>query len=73
MSRSDLLAKQYAENQAQTAGGQIGAGHQTRRQALEQKRQYLTSLLQDVDSAIAALDAHPELEDFIETMARANV
>jgi vacuolar-type H+-ATPase subunit E/Vma4 len=47
--------------------------HQTRRQSLEQRRQYLTSLLQDVDSAIAALDSHPELEDFIETMARANV
>jgi ABC-type transporter Mla subunit MlaD len=73
MGRNDGLTKSaYADNLVQTAGQAIG-GHQTRRQALEQKRQYLTSLLQDVDSAIAALDAHPELEDFIETMARANV
>lgn len=69
--RSDLIPQNHMEKQAGIAGSQ--PGHQTRRQSLEQKRQYLTSLLQDVDSAIAALDSHPELEDFIETLARANV
>jgi vacuolar-type H+-ATPase subunit E/Vma4 len=71
VSRNDAFAMQKAQQEIGTAG--LVSGHQTRRQSLEQKRQYLTSLLQDVESAIAALDSHPELEDFIETLARANV
>jgi len=44
---------------------------QTRRERLNYQRQQLQLSLNAVDKAIAALDMHPELEEFIETLARA--
>lgn len=46
---------------------------QTRRQQLHMQREQLAARLKHVDDALTALDAHPELEEFIETMQRANV
>lgn len=68
------------------AAGSLGAGIQsgammeklrqemippTDRQKLEQKRNYLLMELSLVDEGIAALDAHPELEEFTKTLQRA--
>ena len=44
----------------------------TNRQVLAQKKQLLADELGRVDDALSALDAHPELEEFIETLARAS-
>ena len=44
---------------------------QTRREQLQYRRQQLASELAAIDKALAALDAHPELEEFIETLAHA--
>jgi hypothetical protein len=43
----------------------------TKRQQLTQKKQHLELLLKNVNDALAALDEHPELEKFSETLARA--
>jgi chaperonin cofactor prefoldin len=43
----------------------------TRRQRLELQRQQVKAALDNLDRAIAALDQHPELEEFMETLARA--
>ena len=45
----------------------------TRRQQLQDQRAMLTKQLEVVDDAIAALDAHPELEKFAEALSRAGV
>jgi chaperonin cofactor prefoldin len=45
----------------------------TQRQRLGVRRQQIQAELSLVEKAIAALDAHPELEDFIETMRKAGV
>ena len=42
----------------------------TRRQQLTQKKDQLEQMLEIVNKAIAALDAHPDLEEFAETLAR---
>lgn len=55
---------------AKQASNQLG-GRQTRRDRLNYQRSQLQQSLNAVDKAIAALDAHPELEEFIETLARA--
>ena len=44
---------------------------QTRRERLIFQRATLQSHLGALDKALAALDAHPELEEFIETLSRA--
>lgn len=43
----------------------------TRRQQLQYRRDRTASDLDAIDKALAALDAHPELEEFIETLAKA--
>lgn len=43
----------------------------TRRQQLQNKKAALEHGLKIVNAAIAALDAHPDLEEFAETLARA--
>lgn len=43
----------------------------TRRQHLAFRRIHVASDLAAIDKALAALDAHPELEEFIETLASA--
>lgn len=45
----------------------------TRRQMLELKKQRLQAETKIIEDAINALDAHPELEEFLNTLARANV
>lgn len=45
--------------------------HRTRREILLYRRQEITNSLDVIDKALAALDAHPELEEFIETLAKA--
>lgn len=56
---------------AKQTSGQIGGGRQTRRDRLNFRRMELQTALDAVDKAISALDSHPELEEFIETLARA--
>lgn len=41
------------------------------REALETKKNQLTTALADVDAAIAALDANPEVSKVLEVLARA--
>jgi len=41
------------------------------REALESKKNQLTTALADVDAAIAALDANPEVSKVLEVLARA--
>ena len=43
----------------------------TARRQLEQKRTMIQRELQKVDAALAALDAHPDLEEFTETLKAA--
>lgn len=43
----------------------------TARRQLMQKKQALMGELDKVEAALAALDAHPELEDFTETLKAA--
>jgi hypothetical protein len=43
----------------------------TRRQQLLHKRANLEQMLDIVNKALAALDAHPDLEEFAEALARA--
>ena len=45
----------------------------TRRQQLENKKFQLERELDVVKAAIAALDAHPDLEEFSEVLSRAGV
>ena len=45
----------------------------TRRQQLENKQFQLERELDVVKAAIAALDAHPDLEEFSEVLSRAGV
>jgi hypothetical protein len=45
----------------------------TRRQRLEQQKEQLQQALGRIEKAIAALDAHPDLEEFAEALARAGV
>ena len=45
----------------------------TQRKRLGIRRQKIQAELSLVEKAIAALDAHPELEDFIETLRKAGV
>ena len=51
--------------------GGLSQKQMTRRDRLNFQRAQLQSSLDAIDKAIAALDAHPELEEFIETLARA--
>ena len=51
--------------------GQCAPKQTTCRERLAYQRHDLKLRLDGVEKAIAALDAHPELEDFIETLARA--
>ena len=45
----------------------------TKREQLSQQRFQLQLQLDKVDAAIAALDAHPELEQFIDTLQKAGI
>lgn len=45
----------------------------THRQRLLAKQQRLKAELSRVEAALAALDSHPELENFITTLARAGI
>lgn len=64
----------YMQDQPQAKQSMIGGARaQTRRQRLEYQRQQLKDGLATIEKAIEALDAHPELEAFIETMASAGV
>ena len=72
MSRGDL----YNNGQELAQAGQVMdkmlySQPATRRQRLQLQRQQIQSALDAVDKAIAALDQHPELEEFMETLARA--
>jgi hypothetical protein len=40
---------------------------------LEQQREQIQSALDKIDAAISALDAHPELEQFINVMQQAGI
>ena len=57
----------------ETAGqlAQLQPKQMTRRERLEFQRKHITEALRRVDKAIAALDAHPDLEEFMEVLARA--
>lgn len=45
----------------------------THRQSLSAKKARLESQLANINAAISALDAHPDLEQFIATLGRAGV
>ena len=70
-----LYDKQYAEmNQLATSGQQqLQYIRPTRRQQLRDQRAMLVKQLDVIDEAIAALDAHPDLEKFAEALSRAGV
>lgn len=50
---------------------QLSNQRQTRRQQLQNQRVRIAASLASVDKAIAALDAHPDLEEFIEILSNA--
>jgi hypothetical protein len=64
---------QCAEAQLKAAG--IGGMYQppTKRQQLEKMKYEVEQGLGRITDAIAALDAHPELEEFINTLQKAGV
>lgn len=68
MNRSIADYDKYAIAQA---GTDARPQRMTRRQNLEWRRREVAQQLETIDKAIAALDAHPELEEFMETMANA--
>ena len=73
MSLESLLKNQadlaYAGQMATPVGGVYRPP--TTRQQLEEKRALLVVALSKVEKAIAALDAHPDLEEFVNTIQAA--
>ena len=63
------IEKMQAEQAYLTSAGQLQ--RMTRRQQLQFRRKHVASDLDAIDKALAALDKHPELEEFIETLAKA--
>ena len=63
----------YANAKCEPSNALVGASYQppTARRQLEQKRAAIMTELSRVDAAIAALDAHPDLEQFTETLKAA--
>lgn len=63
----------WEKEQLQQAGQQVPGlpQRQTRRQQLEWRRNMLTADLAAIEAALTALDTFPELEKFIETLAKA--
>ena len=53
--------------------GLAGLGRETRRQRLERMRREFQQHLARIEAAISALDANPNLEQFIETLQDAGV
>ena len=51
----------------------VGVSRETRRQRLERMRREFQQRLARIEAAIAALDANPNLEQFIETLQDAGV
>lgn len=56
--------------QQKEAAGAL-AGKPTQREQLMAKRQRLSAQLANIDAALAALDAHPDLEEFVKVLGRA--
>jgi CHASE3 domain sensor protein len=72
------ILDKYAKNEyaLQQAAGQCnptGYDPPTQRKRLEQQREQIQSALDKIDAAISALDAHPELEQFINVMQQAGI
>jgi hypothetical protein len=66
--------EQYLQAQCASPGlSPTGYIPPTKRQQLEQQRFQLQSAIDKVDAAIAALDSHPELEQFIDTLQKAGI
>jgi hypothetical protein len=59
--------------QAQVAGAPTAYIPPTRRQQLEMERDKLQSMLAKIEAALNALDKHPELEEFIDTLQKAGI
>lgn len=72
MYRNDLAKMQLAQMPGEAANPSQYIPP-TRRKILEQQRGLLQHQLAVIDKAIAALDAHPELEEFSEILAAAGV
>ena len=64
-------SQKWAMEQAAGQASMLAPSRMTRRQQLEWRRKEVAHQLDTIDKAIAALDAHPELEEFMETMANA--
>lgn len=62
-----------AEQMEKAYVGGAGTPATSKRQRLQMQRRVIAAKLSDIDKALAALDAHPELEEFIETLQRANI
>lgn len=60
-----------APQEAMQLGGSVQYTPPTQRQRLVQKKQMLEAALKQVNEALAALDAHPDLEEFAIKLARA--
>ena len=71
---NDTLAKEaaYALQQMPSAGC-IAPRQITRREILQRHKEQMELALEKVNSAIAALDAHPELESFMDTLQAAGI
>lgn len=65
------LQQLKAQQESLAIGGQYI--RPTRRKQLQDQRSMLVHQLEIVDKALAALDAHPELEEFAEALSRAGV
>lgn len=73
---NDYIEAQNKAMMAQQEAPGYGVGTllpPTKRKRLEMQRDQLVKHLSVVDAALKALDAHPELEEFAETLARAGV
>lgn len=70
---ASAIAKQQVESGMVAGMGNQAFQPATRRQILELKKQRLQMEMKLIDDAINALDSHPELEEFLNTLARANL
>ena len=62
--------KKLAQTQQGTTGTYVPP---TKRQQLDKARFELQTAISKVEAAITALDQHPELEEFIDTLQKAGV
>lgn len=61
----------YNEAQALVGGRMMGvAAKQTTRERLLERKHLLENALNDINDALSALDTNPELEKFIEVIAK---